>query len=90
MLECDWPQHRKEQRDAERTGASDAGANRALAGSKDGSPRQVVRRFRSRLAFKEAAPNNRLPDERFVTNRLCVFVLKSKEKNIVMTTVMTI
>ena len=37
MLECDWPQHRREQRDEDCSGASDAGASRALAGSKDGS-----------------------------------------------------
>ena len=47
---------------AEYTGASDAGASRALARC---LPRQAVRRFRSRLAFDEAAPNNRLQDERF-------------------------
>ena len=37
MPECDGPQHRSEQRSAECTVASDAGANRALANSKDGS-----------------------------------------------------
>ena len=35
MLECGWPQHRRKQE--MRTGASDAGASRAWAGSKDGS-----------------------------------------------------
>ena len=37
MPECGWPRRRCEQRGAGCTGASDAGAGRDLAGSKDGS-----------------------------------------------------
>ena len=57
MFECDWLQHRHAQRGAGHTGASDASASRALAGSKDGSG--------AKIAFDEAAPTNRLPGERF-------------------------
>ena len=49
MLECDWPEHRKEQKDAECAGTSDIGER----------PRQRVLRFRSILAFDEGAPCRR-------------------------------
>ena len=65
MLDCHWPRHRCEQIGARFTVCFKRRCKKIFGWFQGWLPRQVVRRFRSTLAFDEAAPKNRLPGEGF-------------------------